>query len=81
MRRVYLFGSVADGTVHARSDIDLAVEGLPEDRYFETLAALLQAAPTGVDLVELERAPPSLRELVLGTGHIPFAARDADTTP
>jgi predicted nucleotidyltransferase len=35
-RKVYLFGSLLDqGSVHARSDIDLAVEGLEGGLYFK----------------------------------------------
>lgn len=66
--RAYLFGSVVRGTADARSDLDLAVEGLPPERYFEALAALAEVTPFDVDLVRLEEAPPSLRALVLREG-------------
>lgn len=58
--RVFVFGSVAEGTEHERSDLDLACWDLPADRYFDLLAELILRAPVPVDLVRLESAPPSL---------------------
>jgi predicted nucleotidyltransferase len=66
--QVWLFGSLAMGEVHARSDIDLAVAGLPADAYFRVLGRLLARAPGLVDLVELESAPESLREVIVREG-------------
>jgi len=59
--KVYLFGSLLrEDMVHARSDIDLAVEGLEGTRYFEALSAVWKHLPAGVelDLVLLEEAWP-----------------------
>lgn len=62
-RNVWVFGSVARGKPQdERSDIDLAVEGLPGDRYFRMLGELLSMFPCPVDLVEIENASPLLRE-------------------
>jgi uncharacterized protein len=66
--KVVLFGSLVSGDTHEASDIDLAVEGLPPDVYFDTLGALLMASPCGVDLVRLEEAPESLRRVIEATG-------------
>ena len=66
-RKVYLFGSLLDqGSVHARSDIDLAVEGLEGELYFEALSEVWKLLPPGVelDLVLLEQAWPGLAERV-----------------
>lgn len=67
-QRVLVFGSLVSGDLHERSDIDLAVAGLPPQRYFATLAQLLACAPVAVDLVELESAPASLAAHILETG-------------
>lgn len=72
-RRVVLFGSLATGPVHARSDIDLAVEGLPADRYWEALAQLGALAPAPVDLVRLEDASPALRDAIARGEAVPRA--------
>lgn len=64
-RRIYLFGSLASGTAHAGSDIDLAVEGLDSSRYFAVLGKLLMELNHSVDLVLLddrERFSVHLRE-------------------
>ncbi|MBI3202438.1 MAG: nucleotidyltransferase domain-containing protein [Myxococcales bacterium] len=67
-RRVWLFGSIAEGRPRLDSDVDLAVEGLPPARYFDALAEVAELAGTRVDLVRWEAAPPSLRERVAECG-------------
>src|SRR5438105_4727804 len=64
VKRVVLFGSLArgPGRFYARSDVDLAVWKLDEQRYFNAVARLLDLDPEiGVDLVEAEYAKPSLK--------------------
>lgn len=51
---VYLFGSVASGTYHDGSDIDLAVSGCTPERYFSLLGSLLGELEHPVDLVDLD---------------------------
>ena len=55
---IFLFGSWAEGRAHAKSDIDLAVRGCPQGRFFRLLGELLFALPRSVDLVDLEAADP-----------------------
>jgi predicted nucleotidyltransferase len=63
--RVWLFGSLARGRPQdERSDIDLAVEGLPAEVNLRLLSELDQLLLCPVDLVELERASPALRAQV-----------------
>jgi predicted nucleotidyltransferase len=73
-RRVYLFGSlVGSRTIHDRSDIDLAVEGLGLGRaYWRALAELWASLPPGIelDLVPLEDADPGLVEHILTEGKL-----------
>ncbi len=65
---VVLFGSLANGTCHADSDVDLAVSDLPGDRYFEALTDLMEVFAGPVDLVQLEDTPESLRERIDAEG-------------
>jgi predicted nucleotidyltransferase len=65
---VYAFGSVATGRTGPRSDLDLAVVGLPPALYFDALGELMRTLPCDVDLVRLEDAPESLRERVRAEG-------------
>src|SRR5713101_5464296 len=68
-RRVIPFGSVVgSGTWHPGSDLDLAVEGIPPEQFFQAWAALRELLPPGldVDLVDLEHAGEALRARILG---------------
>ena len=65
---VYIFGSVAgDGIWHKYSDIDIAVEGLPPDKYFRALRDMSEILPSGLDLdlVTLETAHNKLKERII----------------
>jgi predicted nucleotidyltransferase len=54
---------LARGDFRRGSDIDLAVEGLPEDRFFEASAAAARAAGEfDVDVVPIEAATRRYRE-------------------
>jgi predicted nucleotidyltransferase len=64
-RRVWLFGSVALGRRQdARSDVDLAVEGLPGDLFYRMVSELDQLLGIPVDLVEVETASPRLLDVI-----------------
>lgn len=55
LERLYLFGSVAENRpLAAWSDMDLAVEGLPPDRFLELAGALASATSYTVDLKPIE---------------------------
>jgi len=78
-RRVILFGSLAGkGAWHDRSDIDLAVEGLPPEAFFRAYTACGALLPPGLelDLVPLESASPELRARILGEGNRPDEPRE-----
>ena len=67
--RVVLFGSAAHGHgIHERSDIDLAVEGVPPALFWSAAAAAERAARFELDLVDLAYAKPGLRAHVEQTG-------------
>jgi predicted nucleotidyltransferase len=60
--RVRLFGSLVTGILGETPDVDLAVDGLPPERYFDLLAALQRrAVPTEVDLVDAGARAAGLR--------------------
>ena len=68
-RRVRLFGSLVTGRFGATPDVDLAVEGLPSERFFDVLSELqIRAAPIEVDLVDLTDAGPELRSRIEADG-------------
>jgi predicted nucleotidyltransferase len=57
VQAVWLFGSAIEDETIAR-DIDLAVEGLPADKFFDFYTRLFFALPKPVDLVDLSQQPP-----------------------
>lgn len=68
-RRVLLFGSLARGTATPESDIDLWVEGLPENAFLDAVSLTRQhITATEVDVVRAEWARASVRERALGEG-------------
>lgn len=62
-REVYLFGSAASGDLREDSDIDLAVAGLPPERFFEALGDAADILGRPLDLVDLDEATPFARYL------------------
>lgn len=64
VRRVVVFGSLAWGRFRPDSDIDLAVEGLPPDRFFRADARLAWELPVPIDLKLLTGCTPSLRQRI-----------------
>ena len=46
----YVFGSIADGRVHENSDIDIAVRGLPPEKFYYVYGQL----SGNIDLVDLD---------------------------
>ena len=69
---VYLFGSMATGPVRHASDIDVGI--LPREELPPSFLALLaddieeSTIPYDVDLVDLRKMEPALREHVIRTG-------------
>ena len=63
VRKVVVFGSlVREDLFHPQSDVDLAVWGLDERRYYRLVAQLLALDPgIKIDLVMIEDAPITLR--------------------
>ena len=69
-RAVYGFGSLYEGRLHERSDLDLAVEGLSPARYFKAYARVCAECPDDirVDLVPMESVSDTFRERIRTRG-------------
>lgn len=52
---IYLFGSLATGKSHQKSDMDLAIRGCPPGNFFPLLGKLLVTLDYSVDLVDLDK--------------------------
>lgn len=68
LNRVVLFGSLARGTFHAGSDIDLGVDGLPEGRALDAYAVASVGCEFDINVVPTERAKPYIAEAVAREG-------------
>jgi predicted nucleotidyltransferase len=69
IRSVWLFGSAIEGTFRMDSDIDLAVEGLPNPDLLDAMAEVESAAADiRVDLVRLESLPPHWQRRIRDRG-------------
>jgi predicted nucleotidyltransferase/SAM-dependent methyltransferase len=69
--RVWLFGSLAKGRVQdKRSDIDLAVEGLPERVRDVALGELRGRFRSRIDVIGIESTPAGLRSSVFRNRHL-----------
>ena len=65
VKKVVLYGSILQPEeFNGRSDIDLAVEGLPKRLYFEALGKLMAASDFEVDLKPLEDVKQLLAERI-----------------
>jgi predicted nucleotidyltransferase len=63
--QVIAFGSlVHPGRFTDRSDLDLAVSGIPKARFFAAWAAAMLSSAFELDLVDLADCSPALRDLI-----------------
>lgn len=51
---IYIFGSLVNGNSNEHSDIDFAVNGLPENKYFKVMGKLMFELENPFDLVDLD---------------------------
>lgn len=66
--RVGVFGSLARGDFAEASNVDLYVDRVAPGHYFQAIAALVALLDADVDLIELDRAPASLRDHIAEEG-------------
>ncbi len=66
VKSVWLFGSALEDESQA-TDIDLAVEGLRPEQFFDFYGRLFFGLPKPVDLVDLEQDPP-IAAIIRATG-------------
>ncbi|GJQ51104.1 MAG: hypothetical protein K8F34_02945 [Candidatus Kuenenia stuttgartiensis] len=73
-KKVFLIGSLVDGIVHERYDIDLVAEGLPSEFYIKALSELNNLLPPGVEinLIPFEDAFESLKGKTIKEGELVY---------
>lgn len=71
VRKIILFGSLKNGTfIKGKSDIDIAVEGLPSSEYYSTCREIEEKAGIGIDLVDLNPNNRPLYNIITKTGKV-----------
>ena len=70
VKRVFLIGSLAQGYIHERSDIDIVVEGLAPGLYIKALTHIYDILTPGVELnlIPYEQSFKTLKEKTLREG-------------
>lgn len=59
----YIFGSVSEGRADDKSDIDIAIRGLPPERFFYVYGQLALRIRRAIDLVDLDDGTRFSRKL------------------
>jgi predicted nucleotidyltransferase len=62
-KEVYLFGSAITGIGGDNSDIDLAVVGLPPERFYRVMTQVIRILGRPLDLLDLDEPTPLVRYL------------------
>jgi predicted nucleotidyltransferase len=71
VEKVWVFGSLVNGTFSDSSDIDLAVEGVPSSIFYHVYADVLNyAGGRNVDLVDIDDCLPELRMAIIREGKL-----------
>lgn len=70
VERAYLFGSVLEGELTKRSDVDIAVSGSLAGRFFVLWRDLDEVTPAPVDLAALDDKSPTFQRHVQQLGKL-----------
>ena len=62
---IYVFGSIANGKFDENSDIDIAVRGLEDSKFFRVLAELNKALSSPIDLIDLDDKQNRFAQFIL----------------
>ena len=70
VKRIYLFGSLAEGSFLEGSDIDLAVEGMKLESYLKTLAEYRVVDEIHLDILHLDFCKPEIKKRILENSNV-----------
>lgn len=71
LKRIYLFGSLAEGMFLKGSDADIAVEGMDFKDYLKALAEHRSVRKDiHLDILSLDLCKPELKEIILKEGKV-----------
>lgn len=70
VKKVYLFGSLAEGLFLKGSDIDLAVEGMDLESYLKALAEYRVIDGIHLDILHLDFCKPEIKKRILKNSNV-----------
>ncbi|HEC65986.1 MAG TPA: nucleotidyltransferase domain-containing protein [bacterium] len=70
VKKVYLFGSLAEGLFLKGSDIDLAVEGMDLESYLKALAEYRVVDGVHLDILHLSLCKPGIKKQILKNSNV-----------
>lgn len=68
LKRVYLFGSLAEGLFLKGSDVDIALEGMDFEDYLKALAEHRFVRGMHLDMLNMDFCRPEIKEAILKSG-------------
>lgn len=66
--KIILYGSLARGDYRDDSDIDICVEGIPDESYFRAIAECLMNAQRRISILDFKNVHGYLKERILSEG-------------
>lgn len=67
---IYIFGSIANGKFNENSDIDIAVKGLSDEKFFRVLGELRKELENDIDLIDLDDEKNRFVQFILKQGEL-----------
>lgn len=67
-KEVFIFGSIANGAFNENSDIDIAVKGLDEKKFYKVASILMFELENEFDLVDLDDKENRFSQMLLKVG-------------
>lgn len=68
-KKIYIFGSLVEGSFTENSDLDIAIVGLKKNKFFKVYGELLEKLNRSVDLVGLDYKT-NFSKMILKSGKI-----------
>ena len=67
-KEVFIFGSIANGKFNEHSDIDIAVRGLEQKKFYKVASILMFELGNEFDLIDLDDIENSFSQMLLKDG-------------
>lgn len=67
-KEVYIFGSIANGKFNENSDIDIAVKGLSDKKFYKVASILMFELENEFDLIDLDDKENRFSQMLLKVG-------------